>query len=40
VLGRGAALLGHERLDTTCRYYVGVDVLAAKEAHRKFLRHE
>lgn len=33
-------LLGHERLDTTCRYYLAVDVRAAKEAHKEFLRYE
>lgn len=39
-IGHIKELLGHERLDTTCRYYFGVDVRAAKEAHRKFLRYE
>ena len=39
-IGHIKELLGHERLDTTCRYYLGVDVRAAKEAHRKFLRYE
>jgi hypothetical protein len=38
--GRIKELLGHERLDTTCRYYLGIDVRAAKEAHQKFLRYE
>jgi hypothetical protein len=32
--------LGPERLETTCRYYLGLDVRAAGEAHRKFLRYE
>jgi site-specific recombinase XerD len=30
-------LLGHDRLETTCQYYLGVDKKAAKEAHRKYL---
>lgn len=30
-------ILGHERLDTTCKYYLGVDKEQAKKAHRKFL---
>ena len=38
-IGHIKELLGHERLDTTCRYYLGVDVRAAKEAHQKFLRY-
>lgn len=33
-------LLGHERLDTTIRYYVGItDQKRAKEAHSQFLRY-
>ncbi len=39
-IGHIKELLGHERLDTTCRYYLGVDVRAAQEAHRKYLRYE
>jgi len=31
-------VLGHDRLETTCRYYLGVDKSAAKEAHREYLR--
>jgi integrase/recombinase XerD len=31
-------ILGHERLDTTCRYYLGVDKELAKRAHKEFLR--
>jgi hypothetical protein len=27
-------------VDTMCRYYLGLDVRAAKEAHAKFLRYE
>lgn len=30
-------ILGHERLDTTCKYYLGVDKVKAKKAHREFL---
>jgi len=30
-------ILGHERLETTCKYYLGVDKTVAKEAHRNFL---
>lgn len=30
-------ILGHERLETTCKYYLGVDKRKAKEAHSKFL---
>ena len=30
-------ILGHERLDTTCRYYLGVDKEQAKRAHDEFL---
>jgi|SRR5690348_7686782 len=30
-------VLGHDRLETTCRYYLGTDKRAAKEAHRKYL---
>jgi site-specific recombinase XerD len=39
-IGHIKALLGHERLETTCRYYLGLDVRAAAEADRKFLRFE
>lgn len=30
-------ILGHERLDTTCKYYLGVDKALAKKAHRTYL---
>jgi len=30
-------ILGHSRLETTCRYYLGVDHRAAKAAHEKYL---
>ena len=39
-IGHIKELLGHERLDTTCRYYLALDVRAAKEAHHKFLTYE
>jgi integrase/recombinase XerD len=39
-IGHIKELLGHARLDTTCRYYLGLDQRAAKEAHQKFLRFE
>jgi integrase/recombinase XerD len=37
-IGHIKELLGHERLDTTCRYYLGLDQRAAKAAHQEFLR--
>ena len=30
-------ILGHERLDTTCKYYLGVDKEQARKAHRQYL---
>jgi len=30
-------ILGHERLDTTCKYYLGVDKEQAKKAHSQYL---
>jgi integrase/recombinase XerD len=30
-------ILGHERLDTTCKYYLGVDKELARKAHRQYL---
>ena len=30
-------ILGHERLDTTCKYYLGVDKEQARKAHKEFL---
>lgn len=30
-------ILGHERLDTTCKYYLGVDKELAKKAHKEYL---
>lgn len=32
-------LLGHDRLETTCRFYLGLDKGKAKEAHGKFLNY-
>jgi integrase/recombinase XerD len=39
-IGHIKELLGHERLDTTCRYYLGLDRRAAKAAHDKFLKYD
>jgi len=39
-IGHIKELLGHERLDTTCKYYLGLDKRAAKDAHQQFLRYE
>src|SRR3989442_10919011 len=39
-IGHIKELLGHERLDTTCRYYLGLDNRAAKEGHERFLSYE
>jgi site-specific recombinase XerD len=36
-IGHIKEILGHERLDTTCRYYLGLDRRAAKLAHQKYL---
>ncbi len=30
-------ILGHERLDTTCKYYLGIDKELAKKAHGQYL---
>jgi integrase/recombinase XerD len=38
-IGHIKEVLGHERLDTTCRYYLGLDRRAAREAHGKFLTY-
>ena len=32
-------ILGHERLDTTCKYYLGVNKELAKKAHKEYLTH-
>ena len=39
-VGHIKAILGHERLETTCRYYLGLDQRAAKAAHRKYLSYD
>lgn len=39
-IGHIKVALGHERLDTTCRYYLGLDLRAAKEAHQEFLKYD
>jgi len=36
-IGHIKEILGHERLETTCRYYLGLDHRAAKQAHEQFL---
>lgn len=36
-IGHIKEILGHSRLETTCRYYLGLDRRAAKEAHQKYL---
>jgi hypothetical protein len=36
-VGHIKEILGHERLETTCRYYLGLDHRAAKTAHQRFL---
>lgn len=36
-IGHIKEILGHARLETTCRYYLGVDHRAAKEAHTRYL---
>jgi integrase/recombinase XerD len=39
-VGHIKAILGHERLETTCRYYLGIDHRAAKAAHQKYLSYD
>jgi integrase/recombinase XerD len=36
-IGHIKEILGHERLETTCRYYLGLDHRAAKQAHSTYL---
>ncbi len=36
-VGHIKEILGHERLETTCRYYLGLDHRAAKLAHQRYL---
>jgi site-specific recombinase XerD len=38
-IGHIKEILGHERLETTCRYYLGLDRRAAKEAHERYLTY-
>lgn len=38
-VGHIKEILGHERLETTCRYYLGLDHRAAKAAHQTFLKY-
>jgi integrase/recombinase XerD len=38
-IGHIKEILGHERLETTCRYYLGLDHRAAKQAHRQYLTY-
>jgi site-specific recombinase XerD len=39
-IGHIKAILGHDRLETTCRYYLGIDQRAAKAAHQKYLSYD
>ncbi len=39
-VGHIKEILGHERLETTCRYYLGLDRRAAKAAHQRYLIYE
>lgn len=39
-MGHIKDILGHERLETTCRYYLGLDLRRAREAHRQYLTYE
>src|SRR5205085_2785349 len=38
-VGHIKEILGHERLETTCRYYLGLDHRAAKLAHQQYLTY-
>jgi site-specific recombinase XerD len=38
-VGHIKEILGHERLETTCRYYLGLDLRAAKAAHQQYLTY-
>jgi len=38
-VGHIKEILGHERLETTCRYYLGLDHWAAKQAHQRYLTY-
>jgi integrase/recombinase XerD len=39
-VGHIKEILGHERLERTCRYYLGLDRRAAKAAHENFLTYK
>lgn len=39
-IGHIKEILGHERLTTTCTYYLGTDKRAAKDAHARYLSYE
>jgi integrase/recombinase XerD len=39
-IGHIKEILGHERLETTCRYYLGLDRRAAKQAHQQYLTYD
>jgi integrase/recombinase XerD len=39
-IGHIKDILGHELLQTTCKYYLGCDKRAAKQAHAKYLDYE
>jgi len=39
-IGHIKEILGDELLQTTCKFYLGTDKRAAKEAHAKFLDYE
>lgn len=38
-VGHIKEILGHDRLETTCRYYLGIDKAAAKQAHHKWMNY-
>jgi integrase/recombinase XerD len=39
-IGHIKEILGHEHLMTTCKFYLGADKRAAKDAHQKYLNYE
>jgi site-specific recombinase XerD len=39
-IGHIREILGHEHLETTCKYYLGADKRAAKDAHARYLDYE
>lgn len=39
-IGHIKEILGHERLETTCRYYLGLDHRAAQQAHERYLVYQ